>query len=115
MEKSIIKITISFVVTILMFSSLDWSMINNNSNKQNVHAASKGVQNSSNKVINDYFRTLLIEEQKKSGVMLMASSTNWIKKAKKFAEDTAKAGIDFLFLDDIKTIFNPKASSVSKH
>lgn len=32
------------------------------------------------------------------------------KKAEKFAKDALKAGIDFLILDDIKKIFNPKSS-----
>lgn len=42
------------------------------------------------------------------------STVSWLKKAGEFAVDAAKAGLDFLVLDDIKTIFNPNSSVTSK-
>ena len=44
----------------------------------------------------------------------ISSTTSWLKKAGQFALDAAKAGLDFLVLDDIKTIFNPSAGVTEK-
>ncbi|QDX94573.1 hypothetical protein EEL31_07965 [Brevibacillus laterosporus] len=42
------------------------------------------------------------------------SSKRWLVDAGNFLLDAAKAGLDFLILDDVKTIFDPKASDVEK-
>ncbi|TPG72912.1 hypothetical protein EEL31_00505 [Brevibacillus laterosporus] len=38
----------------------------------------------------------------------------WLVDAGNFLLDTGKAGLDFLILEDVKTIFDPKASDVEK-
>lgn len=43
-----------------------------------------------------------------------SSTVSWLKKAGQFVVDAAKAGIDFLVLDDVKTIFNPNAGTTEK-
>ncbi|MCR8966136.1 hypothetical protein O0550_23620 [Brevibacillus halotolerans] len=42
------------------------------------------------------------------------SSKRWLVDAGNFLLDAAKAGLDFLILDDVKTIFDPKASDAEK-
>ncbi|WOV86991.1 hypothetical protein QWT69_14100 [Sporosarcina oncorhynchi] len=43
-----------------------------------------------------------------------SSTTAWLKQAGQFALDGAKAGLDFLVIDDIKTLFNPNSSVTDK-
>lgn len=42
------------------------------------------------------------------------SSVQWLKDAGNFVKNAVKEGIDFLVLDDVKTIFNPDAGVVDK-
>lgn len=42
------------------------------------------------------------------------STVSWLKRAGQFAVDAAKEGIDFLVLDDVRTIFNPNAGITEK-
>ncbi|MDM5233401.1 hypothetical protein [Lysinibacillus pakistanensis] len=42
------------------------------------------------------------------------SSVQWLKDAGNFVKDAVKAGIDFLVLDDVKTIFDPNAGALDK-
>lgn len=42
------------------------------------------------------------------------STVSWLKKAGQFAVDAAKEGINFLVLDDVRTIFNPNAGITEK-
>ncbi|AZV44859.1 EndoU domain-containing protein [Peribacillus asahii] len=106
------KIIISFFSVILCFSSLN--LINISENHNSVYARENVFLNSSNKVIESYFEKVKKEEQLKanSNGITTASITvpKWVKDAEKFAKDALKAGIDFLILDDIKTIFNPNSS-----
>lgn len=91
------------------------SAIVSNLPTQNVSAATKDakVLNSSNKVIDDYFNKVL-QEEKNNGKLRTSGVLQWVKGASKFAKDALKAGVDFLVLDDIKTIFNPNASKTDK-
>ncbi|MCR8854592.1 hypothetical protein [Lysinibacillus fusiformis] len=42
------------------------------------------------------------------------SSVQWLKDAGNFVKNAVKEGIDFLVLDDVKTIFNPDAGALDK-
>jgi len=42
------------------------------------------------------------------------STVSWLKRAGQFAVDAAKEGINFLVLDDVRTIFNPNAGITEK-
>lgn len=106
------KIIISFFSIILCFSSLN--LINISGNHNSVYAKENALLNSSNKVIESYFEKVKREEQLKANSNDITTSSitvpNWVKDAEKFAKGALKAGIDFLVLDDIKTIFNPNSS-----
>ncbi|ERM18659.1 hypothetical protein P615_16580 [Brevibacillus laterosporus PE36] len=45
---------------------------------------------------------------------MVDSSKRWLVDAGNFLLDAAKAGLDILILDDVKTIFDPKASGAEK-
>lgn len=114
MKKEMFKIRKFVIIFLASFLFLS-SAIVSNVPTQNVSAATKDakVLNSSNKVIDDYFNKVL-QEEKNNGKLRTSGVFQWVKDASKFAKDALKAGVDFLVLDDIKTIFNPNASKTDK-
>lgn len=108
------KIIIPFFSVVLCFSSLNFLNISENHNT--AYAQEEVLLNSSNKVIESYFEKVKREEQLKTSTndIKLANMPQWITKAEKFAKDALIAGLDFLVLDDIRTIFDPNASTVSK-
>lgn len=68
--------------------------------------------NSNNADITTYFKQTRVNYFNEQGTITKVSMPTWISDGANFARSCLKDGLDFLLLDDIKTIYDPRSTGV---